>query len=276
MFLETIAYSWFNSTSHNPCTPLHANDTLSKIAVDELLQHYPALKDTRIPALFYMNIACGMPKNLERDPGPNKLTYWHSTQPGEWQHPSCGVHSILAHTLLEYFNSLKLKACTAEGGYKKVAARSASTKQAAKALNLEQRCVLEPKTILSSEFGFPANVSKESAWEYGEDAKGKPGWIANWKSKTKPDQDIVFDVNLELGMVKFEYLSTYENIGKAVCWVEGEGTYFKKNLLMIALWNVRKSISAYASMKTSCRGKCQVRCRPLANQKFKILSLVSC
>ncbi|CAE8705716.1 unnamed protein product [Polarella glacialis] len=239
----------------------------------------------KVPFLSYLDIACAMldHKNSFSNTSSNHLTYWWSVE--EAHHPACGVHSIIAHTILQYLNSLQVEVCLSGDGYSKTAAAhiEATTLQ----LSDEQSCALFPKTILTS-YGstlnpsltglsrFPARVGNNSAWAFGEDVARKPGWIANLNGTASwLDQDIIFDVKLGLGMVRIDYLSTYRNVGSATCWLQGQESV--SSVRMNGLWTKPVSLasSAWVRSNSSAQGLHHLQCRADGN-KFKILGVVSC
>ncbi|CAE8700589.1 unnamed protein product [Polarella glacialis] len=245
---------------------------------------WEALMAHKVPFLSYLDIACAMldHKNTFSKTSSNHLTYWWSVE--EPHHPACGVHSIIAHTILQYLNSLQVEVCLSGEGYSKTATAhiEATTLQ----LSDEQSCALFPKTILTAYgstlnpskkvFPFPARVGNNSAWAFGEDVARKPGWIANLNGTASwLDQDIIFDVQLGFGMVRIDYLSTYRNVGSATCWLQGQESV--SGVRMNGLWTKHVSLasSAWVRSNSSTKGLHHLQCRADGN-KFKILGVVSC
>lgn len=284
LFLETFykpvldrLMSAKSDRERDPCSVLNftAGPSRADYAVNP---QWAQLKELSVPVLSYPDVACELPDRDKPDPGLSHLTFWHSETNWGPQHPTCGVHAVWAHMVFQYLTALQHEACTGAGGYK-AAATAQPRRKASMALSEEQRCFLAPRTHLSPENGFPAVTSEHSAWAFGEDVRGKPGWIANWNG-TSGDADIGFDVELALGFVRLEYLSTYTDVGSVTCWIQGEENGKPGRLTINARWeHANVSLSNWAQLRASAgsHGKRRVWCRSdRKHRKFKILSLMSC
>ncbi|CAE8628492.1 unnamed protein product [Polarella glacialis] len=276
LFFET-----FNMVTLKQLSDAKTEDQRDPCSVDPVKSDtfWKALMSHKVPVLSYPDIACAMPRSRDiSNTSVNKLTYWWSHQEtlmDAVHHPACGVHAIIAHTIFQYLYSLQAEVCLSEDGYNK----TASAHIEAKTLQLsdEQRCILFPKTSLSAYFPpFPAAVGDSSTWAFGEDVPGKPGWIANLHGAANQDQDIVFDVILGFGRVRIDFLSSYENVGSATCWLEGQDSV-KTRVRINGLWKQKVSIASSVWMMTNSSAPelHHLKCRA-DGKKFKILGVFSC
>merc|ERR1719478_1115386 len=121
--------------------------------------------------------------------------------------------------------------------------------------------------MLHPETSFPANAS--ATWEYGEEVPGMPGWIANRKGVlTMHDQDISFDVNICIGIVRLAYLHSSDDKlpRSATCWIEGPGPHRKSDEVNIyasaPVAYSKGSLSAYKEIKASLSSVATLRAAP--------------
>ena len=201
------------------------------------LFHWPSLLERGVPILSYSAVVC----DVTRTPGdsPNS-TLWTS-----WKHPGSSTHAVVATIVAAALSELAPSSCQGELSPREPNCeaqvrwrtylsqqqqqKAAAAAAAPQAHQSERACMVSPRTFMTA--AKPSTFSPEAAgtaWVFGEDVAGKPGWIARGAGDCDncdaTARDIEFAV--EIGparLIILTLLKTYSaEWGKLMCQVCAE------------------------------------------------------
>jgi hypothetical protein len=280
--------------------------------------HWCSLLELQIPVISYPDVICyysSGPQRL-RDPG----VLW-----GQGAHPSAEVHQFVSNvvgmSLAEVFaevlrsveshqhknDELAYNRTVSETGVRGNDAVAADAwdrymqehpvdlSRVMHEDRLEIECDLRPATVLSSQSAATFVALFQGAdWWYGEDRKGKPGWIANSTRNGTPRdrREITFGLqSLErggVGIIRLELLKSYsQDMGALSCCVNCEGgenfvpskTFYtrwvKKESQSVTVGVPFKGENGHVAFENNTTRSAIIRCRA-DDGKVKILSVIAC
>lgn len=259
--------------------------------------HWPVLQNFGIPIVSFTDAACN-------GPDTDMMSVWESmTGDALSPHVKCWVHLNVAHVMAGFF-----EAVSREASERSDAERGPDHSPEAVRQDPWGECALRPLTKnvafkldrrIKEEF-FPAEAelvqpsflvstmptatgssdvsanrsTTERVWYFGEDRPGKPGWLA----REGRAGTVTFNVTTAAGpyaAVLLEYLTSYENMGRATCWLDGDND---RGVSLNALRAARVSLTdtgVVAFIEGSKPGLHKLHCKS-DGRKFKIVSLRSC
>jgi len=229
--------------------PDWSDDSLTMTAQESL--HYTVAKKHEIPLLWHVDAV--------KASGHAQMDH----QAKLHAHPECfPCHEILASEMSGVIHQ-EMKDVCAWG------VRGKDIVEIGKSIS----CEFHPSFSVSANTGLNTFKPVDNVgWEFGEDVKGKPGWIA----KKGPPGEISFSVPMAKGEIKVEYLRSYENIGTTICQLENSSGNKLGTLELPGLWDLQSSLSVYAEMSLQVEpGDHMLRCKS-DGKKSKIMSIMAC
>ena len=127
------------------------------------------------------------------------------------------------------------------------------------------------KGAVKEEVGVTVSFGSSSAWSLRVDGKhGQAGWVGNYSNYS--DNSIMFNLSLvRPARLSLGYLSTFENIGAALCWINKERAAAKQidGLTMSHTSFIRNYV--FGSVLPA--GQHTLSCLPVGPGRFKITSI---
>lgn len=262
--------------------------------------HWCPLLELQIPIISYVDISCRFSDAIWRKK-INTLFLW-----GMDTHPSIKVHMYVAEIVGLSIFELYRETIDGRSYPIKSADLAASVNQWDDYIlthpvhfteiedKRENFCNAHPTTRLPHVRGQPFEPSSNGVdWSYGEDVKGKPGWIAypisalNHTHQDSERRQIRFGLNASLqnghGIIKLELLNSYsDDMGVLSCCVNCDGPEFTPAKLFDTKIKEHQSQTFIASLPfkshqhtTSITSFNIVRCQANSG-KVKIVSLIGC
>ena len=99
---------------------------------------------------------------------------------------------------------------------------------------------LKVPRLCCSEIGFVTHMTstfqpfdKTHHWKFGEDVKGKPGWIIHLKKDSYEENSLSFNVVIgESRTLETTYLKSYTKVGVvAIMWKTPDGRFVSRHLI---------------------------------------------
>jgi len=195
------------------------------------------------------------------------------------QHPNATTHDLVARMFLGVFGAEVERACL------KGPSSSADYPQLPPLRERPYSRCFREHSLQSVDYRSMADGMVDGfvegrpsgGWHFGRDLATKPtGWLVGDGDgrALRASNVISFGVNAtEGGWIRLDYLSTYNKMGAATCWLEGTGP--ERGCLIDGRSSMQFSEDASFFMKVVRGASTGLHCRA-AGGKFKILGLAAC